>query len=196
MSKLSLFMSYALLAVFAQNLVLTGGIGASRLIRAVRKPRELLQYTILLTFFTVLSQLLVYPVNLLIKDKEYVKFVRPISVVLCITAVYLLTWLITARFLPRLYERIEKQLTHCAFNGIAAGVPIITAMRGYPLWHTVAFSIGASLGFMLAALLVSEGLRRVDNAELPYSFVGIPASLIYIGILSLAFAGISGAQIF
>lgn len=196
MGNFAEFMSYAVLAVFAQNLVLTGGIGASRLIRAVRKPGQLLPYGLTVTLFTVAAGIITYPVNLLIKDSEAGVYLRPVLFALCITVIYIAVYLTGKRFLPKLYEKYGNMLTSCAFNGIVAGVPFIVSLRAYSFAQAIGFCFGSAVGFMLAALLVSEGLRVLDSAELPRAFRGIPASLLYIGILSLAFAGFSGTGAF
>ena len=51
-------MGYALLAVFAENLVLMEGIGTSRVLRAARKPKQLLPYAGLICLFSLCTALI------------------------------------------------------------------------------------------------------------------------------------------
>ena len=136
--------------------------------------------------------MLTFPLNLLIKNNAAAVYIRPVLFAVCIAVLYAGTMFFTKRFIPSVYTKHEHLFTHCAFNGIVIGVPLIITLGNYSFFEALGFSVGASAGFMLAALLVSEGLRRLDNAQLPRAFRGIPASLLYIGILSLAFAGFSG----
>ena len=53
--------------------------------------------------------------------------------------------------------------------------------------------IGSGLAFAIAVTLINLGLRRLsENEEIPEAFKGTPAIFIYVALLSLAFAGISG----
>ena len=50
---------------------------------------------------------------------------------------------------------------------------------------------------MLAAALISKGSAALDkNENIPEAFRGTPAMLIYVGLLSLAFAGFADSSLF
>ena len=48
------------------------------------------------------------------------------------------------------------------------------------------------VGYLVAVFIVDEGRRRLRSKDVPSIFQGLPASLIYIGILSLAIYGLLG----
>jgi len=188
MNNIGLFMSYAVMAIFAQNLVLTGGIGASRLIRAARRPKELFSYSLTVGAFTLLSSLITYPLSLPFRGTQAETYLCPLIFTVGVSAVYFAVRVILIRFWGDMFEKLGQNLNHCAFNGIVFGVPFIAANSGFGFFQTIGFAFGSAIGFMVAAFLVSEGLRRIDNAEIPRAYRGVPASLLYLGILSLAFS--------
>ena len=54
------------------------------------------------------------------------------------------------------------------------------------------FGLSAGIGYLLAMLLLYEGMRQIEAMDLPEAFRGLPARFIYVGLLALAFVGISG----
>ena len=49
---------------------------------------------------------------------------------------------------------------------------------------------------MLAVWLTAEGLRRIDNVNMPKAFLGLPAIFLYLSILSMVFLGFTGGSMF
>ena len=58
------------------------------------------------------------------------------------------------------------------------------------------FAIGTGVAFFLAALVLSEALARYRNEYMPKAFRGLPSVLIYVGILSMVFVGVTGGRLF
>ena len=59
------------------------------------------------------------------------------------------------------------------------------------LWSSAA----PLLGNLLAMVLVREGELRLEMCNVPRAFRGLPVTLIYIGLISLAFYGLVGHQL-
>jgi len=57
------------------------------------------------------------------------------------------------------------------------------------------YAFGTGIAFFLASILVFEGTRKLKGSHIPEAFRGLPATLIYIGILSLAFYGLIGHKL-
>jgi electron transport complex protein RnfA len=58
--------------------------------------------------------------------------------------------------------------------------------------QTLAYSIGAALGFTLVLCVFAALRERLEHADVPQPFRGAPITLISAGILSLAFLGFAG----
>ena len=58
--------------------------------------------------------------------------------------------------------------------------------------QTLVIALGAGLGFTLALLIFSGVRSRVDKADVPETFKGVPATLIAASIVSVSFMSFSG----
>lgn len=88
MSGISGFLTYGLLAIFAENLVMSGGVGSSKMLSAVKKRSNLLVYWLMMFLFTVVGQAVSYPVEILLKD-DWAVYLRPAAFVLVISIIYI-----------------------------------------------------------------------------------------------------------
>lgn len=183
-----------LTSALIQNLVLTTGFGTSIMLRIVRRPRDIWIFGGLLTAFSVLTVLLFYPVDALLAAQFgtgwSMKIFRPVIVILIAALLYLLAAVLTKRALPHVYGRIQRLLPLAAFNNVIVGVALVInhQVKIEPL-PAVGFAVGSCLGFLLLSWLTAEGMERLDNPDMPVSFRGLPATLVYLGILALALMG-------
>ena len=84
-----------------------------------------------------------------------------------------------------------------AKNTLVFAVPFINDSAAYSFVFAVGSGIGAGIAFVLAAALISKGSAALEkNKNIPEVFKGTPAMLIYVGLLSLAFAGFAGTSLF
>ena len=60
------------------------------------------------------------------------------------------------------------------------------------LIESAMFGFGASIGFTLVLVLFSAIRERLEMADVPESFKGVPIALITTGIMSLVFMGFGG----
>lgn len=180
---------YALLAVFAENLVLTGGIGSSRMLRAARKPKELLPYSISLCFFTLGTSLLTSFLEPTLNQWDKEQLFRPLVYTTCAALLYVLAAAGMKACLPKVFEKYKTMLPTTSINCIVVAMPFLVSSRQLDFGHIVALCLGSGVGFALAAWLTAEGIKRLGNAGMARAFLGLPALFIYLGILSLAFLG-------
>ena len=69
---------------------------------------------------------------------------------------------------------------------------LISANQNYTIWQSVAFGLGSAIGYVFIVFIVREGRRRLRSKAVPAIFQGLPSSVIYIGILSLAIYALVG----
>ena len=194
----------AVIAIFAENVVFTGGFSSCQLIRATKRPKQIMFFGGLVTIYELLSIMLIYPVDRLIGSDDSTKYVRFIVFPLIVSVVYILSVVILKAVSPHLFRVLRKTMIKAAFNCVVLGVPFVVSLNqssvataafgsfGYVFFY----ALGAGIGFILAAWLVYEAVDKIDNADIPKAFVGLPALLIYIGILSLAFFGFGGRSLY
>lgn len=184
------FFLWLLAVAFLQNLVLTTGLGSSLLIRITRRPRDIVAYGITLCGFLVLSVLVTYPLDALIGTGPIAKLLRPAMMIATAVLLYLLVDPLFHKYLPALYKRVSYLLPLAAFNNIVIGLLLlINHQFSASLPASLGIAVGAAGGFVALSWLTVEGMERLDNPDMPASFRGLPATLLYLGILALALTG-------
>ncbi|MBQ8868173.1 MAG: NADH:ubiquinone oxidoreductase, subunit RnfA [Oscillospiraceae bacterium] len=194
------FFIAAVAAVFIENTIFTRGLGASRMLMAVKTPRTMFKFSIMLTSITTLSGLLGWGVNLLIRKSPIRLYIEPLVFVIVLIAVYVIYSVVLYFVLPQSYRKMSEILLLAVFNCAALGAILLPAHNSVisaevSLASWLGFSFGTGVAFFLATVLVFEGTRKLRGTQVPAAFRGLPATLIYIGILSLAFYGLIGHEL-
>ncbi len=192
------FFLYLLIAAFAQNMLLSGGVDTTSMLSVVRRPSRLFACGGLTSLFALLCCAVTMPF-----DRYFPLWIISTSMpvraaVVCASAV--LWYLLVSRLIalvPKLAVFLEELTAPAAFSGAAVAAPLLL-FRGenvpHFLWtdsithapQVIGYCMGAGLGFALASWLLNAGMRRADNPDIPDALRGTPVMFIYIGILALA----------
>jgi electron transport complex protein RnfA len=97
---------------------------------------------------------------------------------------------------PVLFNSFGVYLVLVIANCVILAVPLILANNEYNFFETVMLAVGAGGGFMLALYLMASVRERLELANVPRSFKGVPIAFIVAGQFALAFLGFSGLSIF
>lgn len=97
---------------------------------------------------------------------------------------------------PILFNSFGVFLVLVIANCVIIAVPLILAGNNYNLFETIMLALGAGGGFLLALYLMSCVSERMQLANIPETFKGLPISFIVAGQFAMAFLGFSGLQIF
>ena len=186
----------ALYMIFVQNLVFSGGYGSSEAIRMSTKPRRFVPFSIMIAVYSTATALLcrrldsIPAVNALGSAPHILLFGG------VLTALYLVSVaLIHLLFRPN--RKFFNTLGIAALNTMVFAVPLINRQAGFSLLQSAGTGLGSALSFILALFLVNVGLRRLEkDPDIPPLFRGTPAMFLYVAMLSLAFAGLSGRGLF
>jgi len=93
---------------------------------------------------------------------------------------------------PALYYKLGIYLALITTNCIILAVPLINAGEGYTFLESMAFGVGSGLGFALALVIMASIREKLELADIPAPFKGLPISFIVAGLIALAFTGFSG----
>ena len=97
---------------------------------------------------------------------------------------------------PILFKSFGVFLVLVIANCIIIAVPLYMASNQYNLLETIMLALGAGGGFLLALYLMSNVRERIELAQIPESFKGLPIAFMTAGQFALAFLGFSGLQLF
>jgi electron transport complex protein RnfA len=93
---------------------------------------------------------------------------------------------------PALYYKLGIYLALIVTNCIILAVPLINADENYSLFESMALAVGSGLGFSLALIIMASIREKLELADVPKSFQGLPISFVLTGLIALAFLGFSG----
>ena len=93
---------------------------------------------------------------------------------------------------PALYYKLGVYLALISTNCIMLAVPLINAGEGYTFLESLAFGFGSGIGFALALVIMASIREKLEVADVPRPFQGMPVSFVLAGLIALAFTGFSG----
>src|SRR4030043_708617 len=93
---------------------------------------------------------------------------------------------------PGLFYKLGIYLALISTNCIILAVPLINAGEHYSFIENLAFAFGSGLGFSLALVIMASIRERLELADVPAPFKGLPIAFVTTGLIALAFAGFSG----
>jgi electron transport complex protein RnfA len=97
---------------------------------------------------------------------------------------------------PVLFKAFGVYLVLVIANCIIIAVPLILADNEYNGWESLMLSFGAGAGFLIALFLMSSVRERLELANVPRTYRGLPIAFVVAGLFALAFMGFSGMSIF
>ena len=97
---------------------------------------------------------------------------------------------------PIMFKSFGVYLVLVIANCIIIAVPLLMASNEYNYFETFMLSLGAGGGFLLALYLMSSVRERLELANIPPTFKGLPIAFIIAGQFAMAFLGFSGLQLF
>ncbi|HAK88007.1 MAG: electron transport complex subunit RsxA [Nitrospirae bacterium GWC2_46_6] len=93
---------------------------------------------------------------------------------------------------PGLYYKLGIYLALISTNCIILAVPLINAGEHYNFIESLAFGLGSGIGFALALIIMASIREKLELADVPAPFRGMPMAFVITGLIALAFTGFSG----
>ncbi len=189
----------ALIAIFLENTIFTRALGTSSILLMLRKKFNIFLFGVIMTIITLISSLGTALIKPMLDGVEYERYILPLAYVLIIGVVYIFTLIFCAKFLKKQMPQIRPLIHLSAFNCAVLGALLLSTNSSIARIHSAAgivgFGLGSGIGFTLAAYLISLAYDRLNSDKIPKAFRGFPITMIYIGILSLAFYGLVGHEL-
>lgn len=119
-------------------------------------------------------------------------FLRILSFILVIAAVVQFTEMVIKKISPPLYQVLGIFLPLITTNCAVLGVALLNIQSEHDFLHSLAYGLGAAMGFTLVMVLFAGIRERLALSDVPECFSGAPIGFIVAGILSLIFMGFGG----
>lgn len=179
-------------AVLVDNFVLTKFMGICPFLGVSKKVDSAAGMGVAVTFVMVMATLCTYPVYTLLLVPFGLEYLNTVSFILIIALFVQLVEIILRRFVPPLYQALGIYLPLITTNCAVLGVTLLNITEEYTFAQSVVNALGAGIGFTIALLLFAGVRRRLEAANPPKPFSGMPITLISAAIVSLSFLGFSG----
>ena len=144
------------------------------------------------TFVMIMATALTYPIYTFILIPFELEYLKVVVFILIIALFVQLVEIIVKKYAKSLYNALGVYLPLITTNCAVLGVTILNVDNTYNFAESMSNALGAGLGFALALVIFAGVRERVDAADIPKAFKGIPATLIAASIVSVTFVGFGG----
>ena len=143
------------------------------------------------TLVMLVSSICAYFLNLFLVAFD-IEFLRLISYIAVIASAVQLIEMSMKKFSPSLFRSLGIFLPLITTNCAILGLALFQTAKDYNFMQSLAYSLGAGAGFILAIVLMAGLRERLDLANVPTISQGAALSLMLAGLLSLSFMGFAG----
>jgi len=189
------FVSFLLAIVSSMlidNVVLSRFYGICPFLGVSKKVKSSLGMGIAVVFVIVLATLICWPLYHFILVPAGIPFLDTVAYILVIASLVQLVGLFIKKYSPTLYKSLGIYLplitTNCAVLGVAQG----NTDQGLNFLEAIANGLGTSIGFLLIIVTFSCVRVRLESANTPKAFKGLPIALITAAIMAIAMMGLQG----
>ena len=124
--------------------------------------------------------------------KQELEYLQTIAFILVIASLVQLIEMFLKKMVPALYSALGIYLPLITTNCAVLGVTINNINDGFAFAESMVSSLGCGVGFLLAMVLFAGVRSRIEDANPPESFKGLPITLISASIVALSFMGFAG----
>lgn len=179
-------------AMFVENFVLSKFLGICPFLGVSKKTSTAVGMSGAVVFVLVLSQAVTWLTNQYLLKPYGLEYLQTIAFILVIAALVQFVETVLKKMMPALYKALGVYLPLITTNCAVLGSALIASERSYTFIETVVFGFAAGLGFTMALILFSGVRERLETADIPESFKGMPITLIAASLVSVAFIGFAG----
>lgn len=179
-------------AILVENFVLSKFLGICPFLGVSQKTSTALGMSGAVTFVLVLSQAVTWLTNEYLLKPFNLEYLQTIAFILVIAALVQFVETVLKKLMPSLYKALGVYLPLITTNCAVLGSALIFVERDYTFVESVVFGFAAGLGFTLALILFSGIRERLETADIPEAFKGMPITLIAASLVSITFIGFAG----
>ena len=191
---MNIFISFILAIVSSMlidNVVLSRFYGICPFLGVSKKVKSSLGMGIAVVFVIVMATLICYPLYMLL-DLANIEFMDTVAYILVIASLVQLVGLFIKKFSPSLYKSLGIYLPLITTNCAVLGVVQSNTDQGLTFLMSLANAVGTSVGFLIIIVVFSCIRARLETANTPKAFKGLPIALITAALMALALMGLQG----
>ena len=181
-----------LAAILTENYILNKFLGICPFLGVSKKLNTAFGMSCAVTVVMVIATAVTWPVYTYVLVPLNLDYLQTVVFILIIAALVQLLETVMHKYMPPLYNALGIYLPLITTNCGVLGVTMNNISDGLNYVDSLLTALGCGLGFFLAMVIFSGVRSRVEDAEPPKSFEGLPITLVSASIVSLSFFGFSG----
>ena len=172
--------------VFARFLGICPYLGVSRKVETAsgRGMAVVFVLTLAATFSWVIQELILRPANL--------EFLQTIVFILVIASLVQFVEFFMKKSMPALYRALGIYLPLITTNCAILYVALYVVQFKFSFITMLIYSIATGAGYLLAIVIFASVRERIETADIPDAFKGLPIALVTAALIGMAFMGFAG----
>ena len=185
-------MLIAVAAALVNNVVLSQFLGLCPFLGVSKKTDTAAGMGAAVIFVILIASSVTYGIYYGILKPFNLEYLQTIVFILVIAALVQLVEMILKKYVKPLYQAVGVYLPLITTNCAVLGVAISNIDDGYTFGQSLANSLGTSVGFLIAIVILAGIREKSENNNIPKPFQGTPMVLIASGLMAIAFTGFTG----
>ena len=178
--------------ILVNNFVLVKFLGLCPFMGVSKKMDTAIGMGFATTFVLTLASITSYLINTYLLIPFELGYLRTIAFIVTIAAVVGFTELVVNKTSPVLHQSLGVFLPLITTNCAVLGVALLNVGASNTFLQSAVYGFGAAVGFSFVLILFSGIRERIESANVPKIFQGVPIALITAGLMSMAFMGFIG----
>jgi len=196
MNEIGIILKIFAAVVVVNNFVLFRFLGLCPYIGVSKDTNSALGMGMAVMFVMTMASAVTWVIYNFLLIPLHIEYLIIIAFILTIATLVQLVEMIIQKTAPVLYESLGIYLplitTNCAVLGVAMLNKDTLTGESLSFIKSIIQGFGAGVGFTLAMFLMSGIRERLELADVPNCFKGVPIAFITAGLMAMAFLGFSG----
>ena len=179
-------------SALVNNVVLSQFLGLCPFLGVSKKTKTAASMGAAVIFVIMIASAVTYAVHYMVLVPLGMEYMQTIVFILVIAALVQMIEMMLKKVSPAIYSALGVYLPLITTNCAVLGVAITNIQNGSTFGESMMNSLGTSLGFLIAIVIMAGIRERLEGNDIPKAFQGMPIVLITSGLMAIAFCGFAG----
>ena len=179
-------------SALVNNVVLSQFLGLCPFLGVSKKTKTAASMGAAVIFVIMIASAVTYAVHYMVLVPLHMEYMQTIVFILVIAALVQMIEMMLKKVSPAIYSALGVYLPLITTNCAVLGVAITNIQDGSTFTESMMNSLGTSVGFLIAIVIMAGIRERLEGNDIPKAFQGMPIVLITAGLMAIAFCGFAG----
>ncbi len=191
MSNMNLFALFFTLMII-QNFIVAQFLGLCPFFGVTKKLKDAISMAVALSFVLICSAMISWVLTYYVLIPFNVNYMSTVVYILVIATFVQIVELFIRRTNLTLYNALGIYLPLITVHCAVLGTSVINLREGLSFIQSVMVALGGAAGVVLLMAIMAGIRERLDLADVPVNFRGLPIAIFVAALLGLSFFGFGG----